>query len=858
MSTASTEKASIDKVLGKSYSSKDIQVLEGREAVRKRPAMYISNTGSLGLHHLVYEVIDNSVDESMAGYCDAVDIAIHYDNSVSIADNGRGIPVEEHHAKKGQSTLEVVMTILHAGGKFNNDAYKFSAGLHGVGVSVVNFLSEYLECEVKRDGGIFFMRFEKGIMKEPLKQIGASKKTGTKIRFRPDETIFESLDFNYDTLAARFRELAFLNAGVTISLTDERSGKENKWNYRGGVVEFVKQLNAAKKVIHPKPIHFTKDRQFDRVDKESGETRHDSLELEIAIQYNESFDETVLTFANNINTRDGGSHLSGFRKALTRTINDYAKRNDLLKKFNDTLTGDDMREGLIAVISCKITNPQFEGQNKGRLLNPEAAGWVEQMVNEAMSEFFEENPPVARRIVDKALTAAKARIAARKAREIVRKSAMDITALPGKLADCSERDPSLCELYVVEGDSAGGSAKQGRDRHFQAILPLRGKIINVEKARLDRILANNEIRTLVTALGTGIGQEHFDVGKLRYHKIIIMTDADVDGAHIRTLILTFFFRQMRELIEGGYIYIAQPPLFRVKKGKQEQYLDNEPQRDRFLLELAIDNVTVEYHKRGNGAKPVSVSKTQLKELLEDVIALGPISVVLARKGLPLGRFIEIRNDGGRLPRYQLTVGEEVRHAYSEDELAKLIERLEELDAAGRAEEEEQTAEQMELLLEQADAELPVKVKHAIVELPEAEAVEAILRRLEKIGIPASLLVPQTFEIDPANPFEDYHPFVVLDGDKRSLPADSLPQVLERVREIGSKGVMVQRYKGLGEMNADQLWETTMNPATRRLIQVQLPDAVEADRIFTILMGDEVDPRRRFIQQNAPEVRNLDV
>jgi DNA gyrase subunit B len=864
MSTAAKDKADAQGAAAppaakKAYDANAIQVLEGREAVRKRAPMYISNTGELGLHHLVYEVIDNSIDEAMGGHCDKIDVTIHFDNSISIADNGRGIPVEEHKAKKGKSTLEVVMTILHAGGKFDNEAYQFSAGLNGVGVSVVNFLSDWLEAEVKRDGGIYSMRFEKGLVKGDLKQLGASKKTGTRIRFKPDESIFETLEFNYDTLAARFRELAFLNAGVTISLVDERTGKENRWQFRGGIVEFVKNINSAKHVIHPKPIHCNRAREFERIEKETSEVRTGKLELEIAIQYNESYDETVLTFANNINTRDGGSHLSGFRKALTRTVNEYAKRNDLLKKFNDTITGDDLREGLVAVMSCKISNPQFEGQNKRRLLNPEVAGWVEQMVNEALNDHFEENPAVARRIVEKGVNAAKARIAARKAREIVRKSAMDITALPGKLSDCSEKDPGLCELYVVEGDSAGGSAKQGRDRHFQAILPLRGKIINVEKARIDRILSNNEIRTLVTALGTGIGKENFDIGKLRYHKIIIMTDADVDGAHIRTLLLTFFFRQMVELVEGGFIYIAQPPLFRIKKGKQEQYLDNEEQRDRFLLELAIDGVAVEYRKRGEGVKPSSVAKTQLKELLEDVIALGPISAVLARKGLPLEKYIGLRNDGGRLPRYQVSVPDKTHHAYSEDELAKLLETLEEeVEAVEQAETEGGDTAQLEMLLDQADAELPVKTKHAVVELPEAEALEAMLRRLEKVGIPATFLVPQEFEIDPSNPFEEYHPFTVLDGDKRSLSADSLPQVLERVREIGSKGVMIQRYKGLGEMNADQLWETTMNPQVRRLIQVKMPDAVEADRIFTILMGDEVDPRRRFIQQNAPEVRNLDV
>ena len=842
------------------YSSKDIQVLEGREAVRKRPAMYISNTGALGLHHLVYEVVDNSIDEAMAGHCTKVDITIHYDNSVSIADDGRGIPVEEHHAKKGKSSLEVVMTILHAGGKFDNEAYKFSAGLHGVGVSVVNFLSEFMEVEVRRDGKLFFMRFERGLPKEPLKELGTSKKTGTTIRFKPDDEIFETLEFSYETLATRLREQAFLNAGIQISLADERSGKNATWNYRGGIVEFVKQLNANKNVIHPKPIHINRVKQFERLDRETHETRVENLELEIAIQYNDGYDENVLAFANNINTRDGGTHLTGFRNALTRTINDYANKNELLKKFDGTISGEDMREGMTAIISVKISNPQFEGQNKGRLLNPEVQGWVQQMVGESLGEFLDETPAVARRIVDKPLMAARARIAARQAREIVRKSAMDITALPGKLADCSEKDPALCELYLVEGDSAGGSAKQGRDRHFQAILPLRGKIINVEKARLDKILSNNEIRTLVTALGTGIGQENFTLEKLRYHKIIIMTDADVDGAHIRTLLLTFFYRQFKELVQGGFIYIAQPPLYRVKKGKQEQYLDNEEQRDRFLLNLAIDSTKVEYHHRGNGRPPVEIARTQLRQLMEDVIALGQLGMVLRRKGAPMERYMRERNDGGRLPRFMITMQEATRFAWSEEDQARLVEeleaRFEEIPEPGPKEGEH---EDQPDLFDKADAEVPEKkVRHTVTEFPEAERLEAILMRVEKLGVPIELVVPQEFEIDPNNPFDEYHPFVVSDGDKRSLSADSLPHLLERVREIGAKGVHVQRYKGLGEMNPSQLWETTMDPAVRRLMQVRLEDTVEADRIFTILMGDQVDPRRRFIQQNAPEVRNLDV
>jgi DNA gyrase subunit B len=840
------------------YTASNIQVLEGREAVRKRPAMYISNTGSLGLHHLVWEVIDNSIDEAMAGYCDRIDVTIHYDNSISLSDNGRGIPVENHNKIRSKSTLEVVMTKLHAGGKFDNDAYKYSAGLHGVGVSVVNFLAETLVVEIKRDGAHHLLKFERGIASEPLKKIGRSKKTGTLIRFKPDPEIFETLDFNYDTLATRLRELAFLNAGITISLTDERTGKEDTWKYGGGIVEFLKHLNAARKIVHPRPIHFHKTREFERRDRQTNEIQKEAMEIEVAIQYNENYDENVMAFANNINTRDGGSHLTGFRSALTRTINNYSNSNDMLKKLKGTKpSGEDMREGLTALISIKISNPQFEGQNKGRLLNPEVEGWVTHVCQEALTEYMEEHPSVAKKIIQKVIMAAEARIAARKAREIVRKSAMDITSLPGKLADCSEKDPALCELYLVEGDSAGGSAKQGRDRHYQAILPLRGKIINVQKARLDRILNNNEIRTMVTALGTGIGKEHFDVSKLRYHKIIIMTDADVDGAHIRTLLLTFFFRQMRELIEGGYIYIAQPPLYRVKKGRQEQYLDNDEQHDRYLLDLAIDNTTVEYRVRGaNGTKPISIKGKKLRTLMEDIIELTKLGTIAQRKGLPLSQMIQLRNDGGRLPRFQVKVGDEMCAAYSEEEQAALIDRQEALELE-RIEAERSELEQQDLV-DAAEAEEKPCIKHDTIEYPESAAIESILNRIEGLGIPAILIVPVDIEIDPDNPFEEYHPLVVLDKDNRTLSADSLPELLKRVREIGGKGVAVQRYKGLGEMNPGQLWETTMDPAVRRLLQVKLEDFSLADDIFTILMGDEVDPRRRFIQQNAPEVRNLDV
>ncbi len=846
------------------YTAKNIQVLEGREAVRKRPAMYISNTDALGLHHLVYEVVDNSIDEAMTGNCDKIEAVIHFDNSVTVIDNGRGIPVEPHPAVKNKSTVEVVMTMLHAGGKFDNEAYQFSAGLHGVGVSVVNFLSEWLEVEVKNGGGVYFQRYERGIPAQKLEKIGTAKKTGTRVRFKPDPQIFTTTtEFSYDVLANRFRELAFLNAGIQISLLDERSGKSANWKFNGGIIEFVKHLNENKEVLMRTPIHFVSAREFQKSD---GSNKKEKLEMEVAIQHNDGYDETILSFANNINTRDGGTHLMGFRKALTRTINDYAKRADLLKNFKDAITGDDLREGLTAVISVKISNPQFEGQNKGRLLNAEVAGWCEQMVNEALTQYLEENPREARRIVDKAITAAKARIAARKAREIVRKSAMDITALPGKLTDCSEKDPDLCELYLVEGDSAGGSARQGRDRHFQAILPLRGKIINVEKARLDHVLSNEEIRTMITAIGTGIGKDNFDLAKLRYSKIIIMTDADVDGSHIRTLLLTFFFRQMRDLIETGHIYIAQPPLYRVKKGKTEKYLDKEEDKDRYLLELGYDGVEMAYQTKGKKQASATAAKKELKSLLEDVIELNGLGIILQRKGISLAEFLALRDDKGRLPLYQVTVGGEVRYAHDEKQHAALLEEVEERNGNGNGNghhEKEtgngdgKTAEFFDQNGE-TNGEASKPVKPDVVEFPEAEKIHAILKRVEKLGIPSATLIPQEIEIDPSKPFETFHPFAIKDETGREVGADSLPGVLEVVKDFGAKGVDIQRYKGLGEMNAEQLWETTMNPATRRLLSVKLEDPIEADQTFTILMGDQVEPRRQFIQRNAAAVRNLDV
>lgn len=840
------------------YTADSIQVLDGREAVRKRPAMYISNTDALGLHHLVYEVVDNSIDEAMVGHCDKIRIIIHIDNSITIIDNGRGIPVEPHSSNPKKSTVEVVMTILHAGGKFNHDAYKYSGGLHGVGVSVVNFLSEWMEVEIKRNGGIYFQRYERGIAASQLEKIGVTKFTGTKIKFRPDPQIFSNIDFNFDTLNNRFRELAFLTPGIQISIDDERSGKSSSFKFSGGIEEFVKYLNKTHQQINSKIIYIDKTKSFMKADG-SGE---DEIRCEIAIQYNDSFSEIVYAFANNINNRDGGAHVSGFRSALTRSLNNYAKKNDMLKKLDIGLSGDDVREGLIAIISLKISDPQFEGQNKGKLLNMEVAGLVEQITNEGLNEYLEENPKEAKKVLEKVILAAKARQAARKARDIVRKSAIEVGNLPGKLADCAEKDPHLTELFIVEGDSAGGSAKQGRDRHFQAILPLRGKIINVEKAPLDKVLSNNEIRTIITALGTGIGSDNFTLDKLRYHKLIIMTDADVDGAHIRTLLLTFLYRKMRELVEKGHVYIAQPPLYKLKHGKLERYINKEEQMNRFLIDKGVEDIDLYYKTNG---KETQVAKPNLKALLDILLEIADISKSLQRKGITLQQFISLRDEKGRYPLYLVILKEERTFIYSENDLAKFFEEKDELMAKAEIKngEEEDEPSENELGLEfqkdenevaQDFEEKNARSLYDVIEITESSMIENNIKKIEKMSInPASLIKKNGDAIIDENELS----FRVNDKAK-DYKAYSLMDVLETVKEIGQKGINIQRYKGLGEMNPEQLWETTMNPKTRTLLQVSLEDAVEAETICSILMGDQVEPRRRFIQEHAPQVKNLDI
>ena len=781
--------------------------------------MYIGSTGDMGLHHLVYEVVDNSVDEALAGYCDTVEVTIHLDNSVTVVDNGRGIPVDYHKQEK-KSAAEVVMTKLHAGGKFDSNAYKVSGGLHGVGVSCVNFLSEWLRLEIWRDGATYEQEYKKGISATKLEMTGKTRRRGTKITFKPDSEIFDVSEFSFDKLSERLREKAFLNKGIRITIKDERSEPErsHEFYYRGGIAEFVKHLNKNKSVLHDKPMYFEKV--------------GDSLSIDVAIQYNDAYDEKVYSFANNINTVDGGTHLSGFRSALTRTINTYAQSSGLAKNFKSSLSGDDVREGLVAVISVKLPQPQFEGQTKGKL-NSDVKGAVESFLNERLAEYFEQNPTVAKKVVGKAVDAARAREAARKAREIVRKGAIGSTMLPGKLADCQERDPAQCELYIVEGDSAGGSAKQGRDRRFQAVLPLKGKILNVEKARFDKMLSHSEIKTLITALGTGIGKDDFDINRLRYHKVIFMTDADVDGSHIRTLLLTFFYRQMPELIESGHIYIAQPPLFKVKRGKREEYIKDERSMVRFLMRQATSDMKVTSAETKEVVEGRDLAKTleqmvELKRYFEKLMRrLGSDERLL---GLLLdafgGREGILRKDGVTLKGvFQDSEGEQI--AYVEEILSKAGYKTE------LAPDEEHGLWEIETTVPGGSK---VKIDWDLASHVEFQKAVEIYKTLEE-RLTAPLVIGEN-------------------GSKETI--GSREELLERVLTSAKKDLSIQRYKGLGEMNPEQLWETTMNPDKRTLLQVKIDDAVETDQIFTILMGDAVEPRRKFIEDNALDVKNLDV
>ncbi|MBT3293846.1 MAG: DNA topoisomerase (ATP-hydrolyzing) subunit B [Verrucomicrobia bacterium] len=811
---------------GPKYDATNITVLEGIEAVRMRPAMYIGDTSVRGFHHCVYEVTDNSIDEALAGYCTHIHVSINADGSVSVNDNGRGIPVDIHATEK-KPAVTVVLTTLHAGGKFDSDSYKVSGGLHGVGVSCVNALSEWLEVEVRRDGKAHHQRFEKGHPVTELKVVGDTKTTGTKITFMPDTTIFNTDEFQWDILADRMRELSFLNKGIEITLSQEEPAREEMFKYEGGISEFVLHLNRNKNAVHPQPVYFEKER--------------DDVVAEIALQYTDAYNETVLTFANNINTIEGGTHLSGFRSALTRTINAYARNSKLIKNEKESMSGEDIREGLTAVVSVKLPEPQFEGQTKTKLGNSEIQGIVESIVNEELSVYLEEHPSVAKRIIEKSLLAARARAAARKARDLTRrKGALDGGSLPGKLADCSERDPSKCEIYIVEGDSAGGSAKQGRNREFQAILPLRGKVLNVEKARLDKILNNKEIRALITAIGAGIGEDDFDISKVRYHKIIIMTDADVDGAHIRTLLLTFFYRQMRELIEQGYVYLAQPPLYKITRKRHEEYIETEEQLTRKLLEMGTGDMALTTPDDAH-----TYTGLELANLLETLTRLEQISHRLARKGVQINDFLPLRRESdGLFPKYLVTIkgdpDPERHYAYSDDELRQLREEV-----------ETRLGLQLEIFTDDGgidNSKMPEGTpEFDWEELYVSSSLTKIIAALEEKGVHV------------AQYFDSETPLCHLaEGDAAPTPVHAVPALLDRVREMGRKGLTIQRYKGLGEMNPDQLYDTTMDPESRKLLKVVIEGAASADEIFTILMGDEVPPRRQFIEENAMNVRNLDI
>ncbi len=808
----------VDKKGKSSYSASSIKVLEGLEAVRKRPGMYIGDTGSRGLHHLVFEVVDNSIDEALAGHCDTVSVEVHVDNSVTVIDNGRGVPVDLHPTE-GVSAAQVVLTKLHAGGKFDKGSYKVSGGLHGVGVSVVNALSERLDIEIHREGKVYAQHYETGHPQKPLEVIGKTDHTGTTVKFKADSSIFETEVYSFDILASRLRELAFLNRGVNIALTDEREGgKTVNFHYEGGIVSFVEHINRAKGKVHNKVIYLAGHKN--------------DVDIEIAMQWNDSYSENVYSFANNINTIEGGTHLSGFRSSLTRTLNSYANANNMFKKGDTPIEGDDIREGLAAVLSVKVPEPQFEGQTKTKLGNSEVKGLVEAVVNESLGVYLEEHPTDARKVVGKCMEATRVRLAARKAKELARrKGALDSAALPGKLADCQERDPALSELYVVEGDSAGGTAKQGRDRKNQAILPLRGKILNVERARFDKMISSEEIRVLITALGAGIGAQDKSMDKLRYHTIVIMTDADVDGSHIRTLLLTFFYRHFPEIIERGHLYIAQPPLFRVKKAKTEKYLKDEAALAEYLIDMGAEDVKV-----SSGGSKKSTSGVGLKAALKKLGNLEDLAALLEKKGRDRGLMALVAADQTITPellgnKKNLRAAMKVILDDVQNEAPDLLPITFEYE-----DDVEHGCEKVAMVSKLNGSASRSLLDKELLELPEFIRLREIMADLAGLG---------------------KAPFTLTIGQHERNVA-SVRELHSVIMVAARKGMDIQRYKGLGEMNAEQLWETTMNPETRTLLQVRADDATAADDIFTKLMGDDVAERRKFIEENALNVRNLDI
>lgn len=819
------------------YDASSITVLEGLQAVRERPGMYIGDTAANGLHQLVYEVVDNCIDEAMAGFCKTITVALYKDGSVSIQDDGRGIPIQKHEQeskKQGRevSALEVVMTILHAGGKFDKDTYKVSGGLHGVGVSCVNALSKKMEVLVEKEGTKYSIAFSRGKVIQTLKEEGTTKRRGTTVTFWPDEKIFSVTDIDYDVIYNRLRELAFLNRGLEITLKDERSVEHEdvSFSYAGGIASFVKFLNENKGALFEEPIYISGSREV-----------HDGVvEFEVALQWNQTYTESIFSYVNNIATRQGGTHLTGCSTAITRVLNSYIRNHNLAKNMKSTITGEDTREGMTAIISAKVPNPQFEGQTKQRLGNSDVGSVVQQIVGEEFSTFLEENPSTAKIIIEKAALAAQAREAARKARELTqRKSALDSGRLPGKLTDCMEKDPALSEIFIVEGDSAGGSAKSGRDRKTQAILPIRGKILNVEKSRLQKILQNQEVGAMISAFGCGIGKDNFNIEKLRYHKIIIMTDADVDGSHIRTLLLTFFYRHMPALIENGFIYIARPPLYRVSRKKVSKYIHSENEMDDYLLSLGLSDIHLRMASHNN-----YLEKGEIKSLLHAILGVERLIGSVERKGIPFREFLAMRNENGQLPQYQVHVNDEAKFVYSKEDFVALREkdenrqRADYLETLGDEVSEEEKALQLESFH-------PKKLSY--IELYDREELEKITESLEEFSLTfAQYLKAEGKILD------------VIDEEQNETPIYTLKELMVFLRANGRKGIEIQRYKGLGEMNADQLWETTMDPAQRALVRVSIADAANTDQMFTMLMGEEVLPRRQFIESHALSVKDLDV